>query len=318
MPRNRNVRVAVLGSSVQRAAATGHSSTRSSPLRRRFVVVGLVVLSLGLLTVSFRSSALDPVEGFSASVLRPFEVASNKVARPFRDAANWTNGVFKAKSENRRLARENEKLRRELAARVGAGARNAQLTKLLHYVRSPTFPKDYDEVAARVLSSPSVLDQSITIDAGTNDGVAFEDVVVTDEGLVGTVSKVFASEASVRLITDPSSAVRAVDEQNAAAIGLVDHGTGGGSLVLDLIGKDKQVAVNDEVVTAGSQAGEKLSSLFPANIPIGIVTSASQIDTANYWNILVQPFVDLSSLETVLVLIPHPQAATTTGKKHGK
>ena len=31
VPRNRNVRVAVLGSSVQRAAASGHSSTRSSP-----------------------------------------------------------------------------------------------------------------------------------------------------------------------------------------------------------------------------------------------------------------------------------------------
>ena len=102
VPRNRNVRVAVLGSSVQRAAATGHSSTRSSPLRRRFVVVGLVLLSLALLTVSFRSSALDPVEGFAASVLRPFEIAANRVARPFRDAASWTHGLFNAKAEEPR------------------------------------------------------------------------------------------------------------------------------------------------------------------------------------------------------------------------
>ena len=85
VPRNRNVRVAVLGSSVQRAAASGHSSTRSSPLRRRFVVVGLVVLSLALLTISFRSTALDPVESASASALRPFEIAANRVAQPFRE-----------------------------------------------------------------------------------------------------------------------------------------------------------------------------------------------------------------------------------------
>ena len=121
VPRNRNVRVAVLGSSVQRAAASGHSSTRSSPLRRRFVVVGLVVLSLALLTVSFRSTALDPVESASASALRPFEIAANRVAHPFRDAANWTHGLFNAKAENKKLRAENARLRRNNAALTGRG-----------------------------------------------------------------------------------------------------------------------------------------------------------------------------------------------------
>ncbi len=313
VPRNRNVRVAVLGSSVQRAAATGHSSTRSSPLRRRFVVVGLVLLSLTLLTVSFRSSALDPVEGFAASVLRPFEVGANKVARPFRDAASWTHGLFNAKAENRVLTKEIEKLRRENAALTGNGNQNAELKKQLHYVNSPTFPKDYREVSAQVLTSPSVLDQSITILAGSRQGIALEDVVVTNDGLVGTISKVFGTESLVTLITDPSSAVRAVDEQNQAAIGMLDHGSGSTALVLDQIGKDKLVNAGDEVITAGSQVGE-LPSLFPRNIPIGTVTSVGQTDTDIFKDIQVQPFVDLSSLETVLVLIPNqpPPSAKKT------
>jgi rod shape-determining protein MreC len=278
-------------------------------------VVGLVLLSLGLLTVSFRSSALDPVEGFSASVLRPFEVAGNKVARPFRDAANWTHGLFNAKAENRRLKKENAKLSQEVAQRAGAQNTNAQLSKLLHYVRSPSFPKDYDELAAQVLTSPSVLDQSITISAGSNRGIAQEDVVVTSAGLVGTISKVFATESRVTLITDSSSFVRALDEQNQAAVGMVDHGTGSSSLILDRIGKDKLVANNDEVVTAGSPSGSKLLSLFPRNIPIGVVTSAIRTDTDIYQDIVVQPFVDLSSLQTVLVLIPNANATGAATKK---
>ena len=86
MPRNRTVRLAVLGSSVQRAAPSGYPSSRSSALKRRIIVGGLVLLSLVLITVSFRSSALDGVQGTAASVLRPFEVAADRVTRPFRDA----------------------------------------------------------------------------------------------------------------------------------------------------------------------------------------------------------------------------------------
>jgi len=307
VPRNRTVRVAVLGSSVQRAAASGFSSTRSSALKRRIVVVGLVLLSLVLLTLSFRSSALDPVEGFGASVLRPFEIAANRVARPFRDASGWTHGLFHAKAENRKLRQEVGLLRRRNAALTGAQNENAQLHKLLRYARSASFPKDYDEVGAQVLTSPTAFDQSVTISAGSDQGIALEDVVVTNQGLVGTVTKVLASEARVTLITDPSSAVRAVDKTNPA-LGILDPGTGSNSLILDRVGKDKKVDFGDTIMTAGSPAGGKYPSLFPRNIGIGLVSSVGQNDTAIFKDIQVQPFVDLSSLQSVLVLIPKQRA----------
>ncbi len=160
-----------------------------------------------------------------------------------------------------------------------------------------------------MLTSPSAFDQSVTISAGADQGIVTQDVVVTNQGLVGTVSKVFANESRVTLITDPSSAVRAVDVKNLAAVGILDHGTGSTSLVLDRIGKDKQVDERDTIITAGSPAGSKLPSLFPRNIPIGIVSSVGQTDTDIFKNIQVQPFVDFSSLESVLVLIPKQRAA---------
>jgi rod shape-determining protein MreC len=274
-------------------------------------VVGLVVLSLALLTFSYRSNALDPVESTSASVLRPFEIAANRVARPFRDAANWTHGVFNAKSENKRLEAENARLRQLNARLQNAFEENAILHRDLRYVSGPTFPKGFDEVGARVLSSPSALDQSVTISAGRNQGIQPEDIVLTNEGLVGTVSKVLGSESRVTLITDPTSAVRAVDAQNLSAVGILEHGTGPTSLVLDNVGKDKpEVGSGDMIMTAGSAPGP-LQSLFPRNIPIGYVSSVSQTDTDIFQNIQVQPFVDLSSLESVLVLIPKKRTAAT-------
>jgi rod shape-determining protein MreC len=280
-------------------------------------VVGLVVVSLALLTVSFRSTALDPAEGFGASVLRPFEVAANRIAHPFRDAVNWVNGLSNARAENRALIAANARYRRQNAQLRGAEEENAILRKDLHFVRSPTFPKDYDYVGARVITSPSTLSQTVTIDAGTSEGIRLEDVVVTSSGLVGTISKVFGNEAQVTLITDPTSAVTATDATNLAAIGVLDHGTGSDSLILDRIGKDKAVNYGDMIITAGSQTDTKLPSIFPRGIPIGTVTSVNQTDTDVFKDIEVSPFVDLSSLESVLVLIPKPAAATPS-PKHGR
>src|SRR3954452_21156853 len=109
VPRNRTVRLAVLGSSVQRAASSGYPSSRSSALKRRIVVGLLVLLSLVLITVSFRSSALDGAQGTGAAILRPFEIAADRIARPFRDAVGWGRGLVDAKQDNKRLRAENQK-----------------------------------------------------------------------------------------------------------------------------------------------------------------------------------------------------------------
>ena len=306
MPRNRTVRVAVLGSSVQRAAS-GFSSTRSGAVKRRIVVVLLVLASLVLITLSFRSSALDSAEGYGASVLRPFEVGANRVARPFRDAAGYTSGVFHAKSENQRLTKEIEQLRLQVSRQEAALNENPVLRRLLQYQDSSRFPQDYTPVNARVLTNPpATFDQTITIAAGSNAGVAVQDVVITPEGLVGQVTKVSPSVSKVMLVTDPESAVRAADARHPASIGLLEHGSGTNSVALYRVTKDKRVEAGDTIITAGSPGKGLLPSVYPRGILIGAVTSVGQNDTDLFKQIQVQPFVDFGSLQAVIVLIPKP------------
>jgi rod shape-determining protein MreC len=274
-------------------------------------VGGLVLLSLVLITVSFRSDALDPAQGAAASVLRPFEVAAERVSRPFRDAIGWTRDLVNAKSENEKLKSQVEELRRQVILNESALQDNVTLRNLLRFHDLPRFRQDFREVAARVLTNPqSRFDQRVTISAGSNAGIEEQDVVVTGDGLVGQVTKVFGALAVVTLITDDDSAVRATDLTSPGAVGILRRGSGD-SLILDRVTKAKNVNRGDVIITAGSPGRGQLPSLYPRNIPIGTVTSVGQNDTDLFKQIQIRPFVDFPSLQSVLVLVPkQPRAAT--------
>jgi rod shape-determining protein MreC len=308
VPRNRTVRLAVLGSSVQRAAASGYPSNRSSAVKRRIIVGGLILLSLVLITVSFRSCALDGFQGTAASVLRPFEVGANRVSRPFRDAVGWFRGLTHAKAENARLRRQVAQLQAELATDQGAIDENVGLKKVANYHGPPTVEKDYRHVAAAVLTNPqTAIDESFTVTVGTSSGVEDGDPVVApgaNGGLVGIVDKAFGDASRVTLITDADSQVTGVDVSSPSAVGLVRRGGGpGDTLVFARVPKQAPVNKGDAVITEGSLGGGRYPSLFPRGIPIGTVAYVQDSDISTFHQIQIDPYVNLSTLQTVVVLV---------------
>jgi rod shape-determining protein MreC len=309
VPRNRTVRFAVLGSSVQRAASSGYPSSRSSALKRRIVVGLLVLLSLVLITVSFRSSALDGAQGTAAGILRPFEVAADRVSRPFRDAVSWGRGLVDAKSENKRLRAQLQAYQQRLALDEGAVQENVHLKAALNYHGLPSMV-NFRQVHASVSVNPqNAIDQTVAITVGTKDGVRSGNVVIdpVTGGLVGTVDRAFSSVASVTLLTDPQSAVTSLDLTSPTAVGIIQAGGGGSdALVLDLVSKSKVVNKGDTIITAGSLGKGPLPSMFPRGIRVGTVTSEGSNDVNPFKNIQVKPFVDFSSLQSVIVLVQKP------------
>ncbi|MGH3104688.1 MAG: rod shape-determining protein MreC [Gaiellaceae bacterium] len=309
MPRNRTVRLAVLGSSVQRAAAPKYPSRSGTALKRRLVVGFLVLLSLMLITIYFRetpSGGLHSLQGAGATVLRPFQVGAERVARPFRDVYGYFSGLANAKSENARLEREVVALRQQLIQNETARQENLQLRGLLDYRAAAAYPDGFDPVYAAVLAhAPTQFAQHITISAGSDDGIAVDDPVVDGEGLVGRVVALTRVTAKVMLLTDAESAVSALDiDPNSGAAGVIQSGRAGSdSLVLDRVGKDDIVNRGDRIVTSGSQRGA-LPSLYPRGIPVGEVTFVGQSDIDLYKRIQVDPYVDFDHLDSVIVLVP--------------
>ena len=270
----------------------------------------LVLASLLLITVSFRSSALDGAQGTVAGILRPFETAADRVTRPFRDTVGWFHGLVNAKAENEKLRIQIEDLRRQAIQDESALQENVQLRAALQY-RGPASIANFRQVHAAVQTNPqSAIDQSVTIAAGSQDGVAVGDVVVAPTGgqsggLVGTVDRVAANVARVTLLTDDQSRVTAADLTSPTAIGIVKRGGGGSDvLILDRVLKQKAVRVGDTIITAGTLGSTTLKSMFPRGIPIGTVTSESDTDVNAFKNIQVEPLVDFTSLQSVIVLVP--------------
>jgi rod shape-determining protein MreC len=309
MPRNRTVRLAVLGSSVQRAAAAKYPSRGSAVLRRRLVLALLVLLSLMLMTIYFRetpSGGLHTLQDAGATVLRPFQVGAERVAQPFQDVYGYFDGLANAKSEAERLRRENAELRAAAAQNATARQELAGLKSLLDLRFPAAFPDDFDRVAASVTAQPPTqFEQHVIIAAGAADGIARDDTVVSGEGLVGRVIGVSRHTAKVLLLTDQESAASAVDvSPDSGASGLIQAGrAGSGALLFNNVGKGERVEPGDQIVTRGSQQGE-LGSLYPRGILIGTVTFANQTDTDPYKRIQVEPYVNFDSLENVVVLVP--------------
>ena len=265
-----------------------------------------MLLSVVLITIYFREPAnggLHGIQSVGAAVLRPFEVGSERVARPFRDAYGWFAGLIHAKSQNARLRDQVNKLSSSVIQQQNVVQENADLKKLLHYVGSRSFPSGYDYVATAIVSRPpSEFQQQVGIAAGTSKGIRVFDPVVNADGLVGLVTQVADNQAEVTLLTDPSIKVSAMD-LTTKANGIVTHGQGRGTLILDRVSKSQMIDPGDWIVTQGFRFGT-LTSLYPKGIPIGVVTGASQNDVDLYWQVQLRPRVDFSSLQSVLVLVP--------------
>jgi rod shape-determining protein MreC len=297
--------VAVLGSSVQRSRSSQYPGRGRSALVRRAVLGVLVVVALALLTISFRSptsGALHDVQSGGAAALRPFQVAAERVARPFRDVYGYFSGLASAKSQNAKLKKELRLWRSRAAANLAAAQRGGELEKLLKFEQGPRYPNDFRPVNTAVISFPSgPFAEQIAIAAGSNSGIGLNTPVISQDGLVGRVTNAFGSASVVTLLTDPDSAVAAVDLSSKGVRGLIQHGQGD-TLLLDRVPKEQVVNKGDLIVTQGT-IDRRYPDLYPYGIPIGRVISVGRSDIASYLTVEVAPFADFGSLDVVAALV---------------
>jgi rod shape-determining protein MreC len=136
--------------------------------------------------------------------------------------------------------------------------------------------------------------QYVFINRGSDDGLRRGMPVVTQHGLVGRIAAVSSSAARVQLITDPASRINVVLEDSRAAGILVGQITA--EVSLDRIPQDADVKVGELILTSG------LGGNYPPNIVVGQVTGVRSRDYDIFKQASVQPIVDFSQLDIVLVI----------------
>jgi rod shape-determining protein MreC len=283
---------------------------RKQVRRRRAVLVGLIVVSLILLSSSFSeadSGPLHTIQRGVASVLSPLEEGASRALKPVRDLVDWFDETFDARGQNDELKTQVASLRAQLAAAEQAQSENDQFRKLVGLDRdSPSDLSAYNRVTARVIGRPSTVWYStVTIDHGSSSGVEVDDAVITGDGLVGRVAEVTSGTAQVELITDHESAVSAKVLPDGPE-GIVEPEVGDpDDLLLDFINSQDPVEEGQILITAG-WSNAKVSSSYPFGIPLGSVSDAQAASDQNNQRVHVRPFADLRNLEYVQVLTGGP------------
>lgn len=264
--------------------------------QRRYVLVLLVLTSITVITLDVRGGGDDVVDSLrrvARDAFAPIESAADTVFSPVGD---FVDGVLRAGS----LKSENRELRRRLEAAEGELARIQSLdreSRILKQLLDVPFAQDIESVGAQVVSlAPSNFEWTITVDRGSDHGVAEGMPVISGDGLVGRVIEVSSIRAKVMLLTDPRMAV-GVRLAASGETGVTQGLAGRDVIELDLVDRAIEVAEDELVVTSGLQEAR-----FPPGIPVGVVASVSTRPGALQQDIRVRPLADLASLEFVKVL----------------
>ncbi len=285
--------------------------------RSRLLLVILLVTSLFLITLDLRGVSLteksrSATQTFLAPIQRGVSDLFSPAGNFFSDIKNFGN----TKEELKKLESENAKLRKRVILNKDTVGQLKKLKNVLDLAGRGS----YKVVSARVIGkgSSSTFSQTITIDAGLNDGVTKNMTVIGEFGLVGVVKSATATSAIVLLMSDPSFRI-GVRIARSQSIGVL-IGEGDNTYTLQLLDPAGSIENGDVLLSLGSDNNRP----FVPGVPVGYVKSVKDTSATLTQEASVRSYSDLGNLGVVSVilkstnggprdaLIPRPTPTPTT------
>lgn len=197
------------------------------------------------------------------------------------------------------LEKENAALKAKLGSDDRTNSRVRQLDAMLKNAGAGQYGIKGAEVIA--IGAAQGFSWTVTIDAGSDDGIRRDMTVLNGEGLVGRVTTVGPGTATVLLANDPDFTVGTRMEKTDE----LGFATGQGSRPLSvqfLNGKAK-VKAGDRLVTFGSSKDKP----FVPGVPVGEVVRVDPSGGALTRTVYVKPYVGFTKLDIVGVVVQAPR-----------
>lgn len=263
----------------------------------KYIFLFIAVICIVMVIVSFRfEEKMTPVRSAVGSVVTPMQKGINSIGAKISDQMEYVTTVKKLVKQNKALQKELDELSSE----------NKLLQQDKYELKNFRELYDLDEqynsypkVAARVISrNPDNWFKTFTIDKGSDDGIAVDMNVMAGDGLVGIVTKVNKSYATVRSIIDDDSNVYAsflkTDDSCIVSgdLQLMNEG------VIQISGVSNTAQIEDgyEVVTS------QISDKYLPGILIGYAKDM-KMDSSNLTQTgHLTPAADFTGLDMVLVI----------------
>lgn len=236
----------------------------SIPLRQALARLSLPVL----IAVAFGTMLLGRADApmverarmMLADALTPIWAAVQEPVAAVRQGAAELQALWYLRSENARLAEENERLRRWQAAALALEAENALLRRQLAWIPDPA---PHFRTARVVADAGGTYARAVLLATGPQHNIRKGQVALDERGFVGRVTEVGARSARVLLATDINSRIPVIIEGSRARAMMVGGNTARPRLQHWPEGMPPREG--DRVVTS-AEAGA-----FPAGLPVGVV-----------------------------------------------
>ena len=268
-------------------------------LRNKYLLIALSILCAVLIAVSFfESSLVSPVKEITGFFITP-------VQKGISGFGSWLSGLTDNFQDAASLREKNASLQERVDTLTEENSQLIQdreeLDRLRELYNLDQQYDEYEKVGARIIAKESGNWFNLfTIDKGSSDGIEVDMNVISGGGLVGIVTDVGASWATVRSIIDDNSNVSAMVSTTsdqcivAGDLRLMDEGS---LNLLSLTDSENNVHVGDSVVTS------YISEKFLPGILIGYIdelnNDANNLTKSGY----ITPVVDFRHLQEVLVIL---------------
>ena len=259
----------------------------------RVILIAAILLTAGLAILSsVTGGGNNAVQG----VLSPARFAANALT-------DQAEQLYSYMFEYESLAAENEVLKQRISE-LEDEARQAdsyqrENERLRDALELTEIHEEWDLVDGYIIARSSTdWTSTITINRGTTAGINTGMCALTENGeVIGLVSEAGSNYAVIKTVMDSTIEISATIAA-AGYNGMVQGGYTDGRkdlLRMDYLPSSAVIRNNDQVVTAGS-------TVYPRNLIMGYVVDAGFDDTGVAKYAMLEPAVELGSLEQVFIL----------------
>ena len=267
--------------------------------RTRVVLVVLLVTALALIALSYSDSSAPGLRAIRSAGGTVFGGAEHAVS----SVAGFVTGSDSSSAQQvRTLQGQLDQLRAQVSQEQLSKSQYAQLHKMLQIAGAAQFKV----VAAQVIAVGQGYQQTVTLDAGSSDGIKAQETVLNGAGLVGVVTSVTPTTSTVLLASD-SSVVVGVQVSPSGQLGWVtgpgSANGGDGLMRLQMLSSAATLKPGDQVVTSASVRNKP----YVAGVPVGVVTKLVDAGGSLTAVALVRPYASFTALGVVGVVIAPPR-----------
>lgn len=268
----------------------------------RLLLVLLIAVAFALITVDIRGGENSPVDGARRAAATVFGPIENGVSGAVDPVGNAVSAVRDSGDRHDRLAaleKENAALKAKLGSDDRTRSRLGQLDRMLKLAGQGQYGIKGAQVIA--IGAAQGFSWTITIDAGSNDGIRRDMTVLNGDGLVGRVTTVGPDSATVLLANDPDFTV-GTRMEGSDELGFAS-GQGDRPMRVQLLNGKAEVKKGDRLITFGSQSDKP----FVPGVPVGVVSRVDPSGGDLTRTVYVTPYVGFSKLDVVGVVVQAPK-----------